>query len=74
MQIYMQAIKLLFVGSEMFTVDPNTGGIQLTCDPTVAASLDRELQEEYRLNVQATDSSNYEVSNGDFSEGLETMF
>ena len=42
-------------------MDPEIGTIQMSCDSDVASTLDRELQDQYRLNVQATDSSGYEV-------------
>ena len=49
------------LGSELFTVDAHSGTIQVTCDSDVAVALDRESQEEIRLNIEATDSSGYKV-------------
>ena len=54
-------LMLVSVGSELFTVAAYSGTIQVTCDSDVAAILDRESQEEVRLNIEATDSSGHKV-------------
>ena len=59
-------LNILGEGSELFSVNAVTGTIQISCDATAAAMLDRESQDQYDLSLQVTDSAGHKVVYKDF--------
>ena len=48
-------------GTEMFKVHTDTGTIQMRCDATDSPALDRESQDQFNINIEATDTAGHKA-------------